>query len=419
MTKSSKNHFSTRAVPSNTVTVLIGFAEALSAPEVAWSLIDDGFRVVAFARKGRRAALRYSRHVRVLEVTPPEADLGRAREELDTILRELIRDSGVPVALMPLDDAALLLSEGAAVSGRHFLVGPRGLALEVALNKEKQMNLARTSGFNVPPGKIVTRSWELSTDQIDFPVVFKPALAAAEVSGVLRKGNASICANIDELTAAARRWKDRGPMLLQQYIHGTGEGVFGLATEDGVLAWSGHRRVRMMNPEGSGSSACTSMAEVAPPFRAAAECFLQKCQWRGLFMIELLRDQLGNPWFIEFNGRPWGSMALARNMGLEYPAWAVRKALCPSFALDIPEHPRAIALCRHLAREVCYLLFVMRGTRSKALTRWPTIRSALSDVCRFQKGERWYNWRRDDINVFFADLLETLRSQISGVIGKR
>ena len=29
--------------------VLVGFAEALAAPEVVWSLVDDGFQVVAFA----------------------------------------------------------------------------------------------------------------------------------------------------------------------------------------------------------------------------------------------------------------------------------------------------------------------------------------------------------------------------------
>ena len=30
------------------VVVAIGFAEALSAPEVTWSLVDAGFKVIAF-----------------------------------------------------------------------------------------------------------------------------------------------------------------------------------------------------------------------------------------------------------------------------------------------------------------------------------------------------------------------------------
>ena len=36
----------------------MGIAEAVSAPEVEWSLVDAGFTVVAFSRRGRVAALR-------------------------------------------------------------------------------------------------------------------------------------------------------------------------------------------------------------------------------------------------------------------------------------------------------------------------------------------------------------------------
>jgi hypothetical protein len=50
------------------VVVAIGFAEALSAPEVIWSLVDAGFKVIAFSRKGRRAALRQSHHVAIFEL---------------------------------------------------------------------------------------------------------------------------------------------------------------------------------------------------------------------------------------------------------------------------------------------------------------------------------------------------------------
>ena len=67
--------------------VLIGFAEALSAPEVAWSLADAGFEVRSFGRKGRRSALSRSRYASVLEVTPPEADAAATVEEICSIAR--------------------------------------------------------------------------------------------------------------------------------------------------------------------------------------------------------------------------------------------------------------------------------------------------------------------------------------------
>jgi hypothetical protein len=52
--------------------VFIVFSEALSASEAAWSLVDAGFSVLVFARKGRHSALHHSAHVELIEITSPE-----------------------------------------------------------------------------------------------------------------------------------------------------------------------------------------------------------------------------------------------------------------------------------------------------------------------------------------------------------
>ena len=57
----------------------------------------------------------------------------------------------------------------------------------------------------------------------------------------------------------------------------------------------------MMNPHGSGSSACVSQP-VPVDLRSIALRFVREAQWVGLFMIEMLRDNAGDLWFIEFNG---------------------------------------------------------------------------------------------------------------------
>ena len=137
-----------------------------------------------------------------------------------------------------------------------------------------------------------------------------------------------ICANANEFEAALREWNESIPLLLQKYIVGVGEGVFGLATPEGVQAWSAHRRLRMMNPQGSGASACVSIP-VDQCIRQKTEALIRNAKWTGLFMVELLRDRSGEAWFVELNGRPWGSMALARRQGLEYPAWSASMALSP------------------------------------------------------------------------------------------
>ena len=91
------------------VVVAIGFAEALSAPEVTWSLVDAGFKVIAFSRRGRRGALRHSRHVAIFEIAAPETDSAAALEELAAALDSQHAEAMVPSVLLPLDDASLWL----------------------------------------------------------------------------------------------------------------------------------------------------------------------------------------------------------------------------------------------------------------------------------------------------------------------
>ena len=102
-------------------TVLIGFADALSAPEVAWSLVDAGFRVVAFAKRGRRSALQYSHWVEVLEVSDPSIDVAGTLDDIKAVARQLTN----PI-VMPLDDASLWLVNELSRDGEIRVAGATG-----------------------------------------------------------------------------------------------------------------------------------------------------------------------------------------------------------------------------------------------------------------------------------------------------
>jgi hypothetical protein len=132
--------------------------------------------------------------------------------------------------------------------------------------------------------------------------------------------------------------------------------------------------------------------------------------WNGLFMIELLRDEAGVPWFMELNGRAWGSMALARHRGYRYPSWAVRAALDPRFAPAAPAAPPEVT-ARHLGREIVHLGAVLaRG----GAPRLATIRG----VVAVRRGDRWYNYRAGEPGVFVADTWATVRAQAVTVLGR-
>ncbi|PRY32047.1 hypothetical protein CLV70_102258 [Pseudosporangium ferrugineum] len=383
--------------------ILLGFAESLAAVESAWCLRDAGFEVVAFTRAGIRPALASARGVRVLPVPAPESGVAETAVAVAALI-----DAERPAAVLPLDDAALLVVDRLP-PGDTAIAGPDRDALRVALDKSEQLALARKAGFAVPetltvqpgppPAEVLPGAG---------PWMVKSALAVVETDGRLGRPAGRIATEAGEVAAVAAGIG--GPALVQPLVDGTGEGLFGYAAGGEVYALSAHRRIRMMNPRGSGSSACASVP-VDPDLVEPARQFLAEAGWQGIFMLELLRDAAGQAWFMELNGRAWGSMALARHRGLPYPEWAVRGTLDPAFRPPAgPEAPHLV--CRHLGREAVHLLAVLRGARGADAGRWPGRAATLAAMLRPRRGTRWYHARRGETAVLARDTWQTVSAQL-------
>jgi len=393
------------------VRVIIGFAESFSAPEVAWSLVSCGFEVLSFARRGSRAALRVSRYATVFDLTPPEDDAQAAVRDLQAELELLGRDQNVKLILLPLDDASVWMCAQLPAGERLAVIGPGPAKVDFALDKNSQIAAARECGFRVPETLLTHAGDGVDFPKLRYPIIVKPARAISFSSGKLGRDRFHACVNETELHSALQTYAPGTPLLLQEYIAGTGEGLFGLAAQDGVCAWSAHRRIRMMNPHGSGASACVSITPNADDL-AAGTRLISQVAWRGLFMVELLRDAAGKTWFVEFNGRVWGSTALARRCGLEYPAWAVLDAIGEGQAVPKKPSIHPGVICRHAGREAAHGLFVLRGARSRSAVKWPSRWKTLKELLMFRTSDHWYNWKREDWRVFVADFVVTLRGVI-------
>ncbi|HEY4245835.1 MAG TPA: hypothetical protein VGM64_03200 [Lacunisphaera sp.] len=392
--------------------VIIGFAESFSSPEVAWSLVEAGFAVVAFARKNSKPALASSQYATIFEVTAPEEDVAAALRDVENGITRILETTHSPVSLLVLDDAALWIRARLKVDSRLTVVGPSNV--EIALDKSHQIEAARSAGFKVPATftPAIGEAWR--EPPFGFPLILKPVKAITEKEGRLDKGRFYICRTRVDYEAALKKIPTDGSMMAQQYVSGVGEGLFGLATPKGILAWSAHQRIRMMNPSGSGASACISIAPDGKDV-SAGEKFIECVSWRGPFMIELLRAENGEIWFMEFNGRIWGSTALARRCRLEYPAWAVCDALNQNEAIPNNAQAPVGVVCRHAGREIVHGLFVMRGPRSQTPGKWPSRWTTVKHLLNFRRSDFWYNWRRDDWRVFFKDV----RSTIAGNVFKK
>jgi hypothetical protein len=387
--------------------ILIGFADALAAPEVAASLIAAGYSVASFARRGRKVSLRKLRGVELTELTPPEEDLAACEAELAALAagHDLV---------MPLDDQAVFVCDGALAPDTP-LAGPRGTQARLALDKRLQLLSAEAAGLAVPPWQLLTpetgafENWNLPPE-LGLPAVLKPALAAEQSDGRLRRLAPRLVRDTAQAEELRRTWGPRTATIVQRWVSGTGAGVFGIADENGIHNLSAHRRVRMMNPAGSGSSACAS-APVPQELVDPIERMLKDAGWRGLFMVELLRDD-ERWWFMELNGRSWGSMALARRLGYEYPAWAAARALDPQ-APPPPAPKRATdeqLLCRHLGRELVHLMFVLRGPGSHP-GAWPGRGQTVKDLLHGSRDSAWYNLGPGMRELFLDDALRTVAGQ--------
>ena len=391
--------------------ILIGFADALAAPEVAASLLAAGYEVAAFARRGRKVSLRALRGVELIELTAPEQDLAACEAEL----------AGLAASydlVMPLDDQAVFVCEE-ALGPDAPLAGPRGTQARLALDKRQQLLAAEAAGLEAPPWQLLTPragapqgappEWKLPVE-LKLPVVLKPALAAERRDGRLRRLAPRLVRDAAQARELCEAWGPRTATIVQRWVSGTGAGVFGIADESGIHNLSAHRRVRMMNPAGSGSSACAS-APVPKELVGPIERMLGEAGWRGLFMVELLRAD-GQWWFMELNGRPWGSMALARRLGYEYPAWAAARALDPQASL--PAAPRrkieGELTCRHLGRELVHLMFVLRGPGSHP-GAWPGRARTVKDLLRGGHSSAWYNRGPGMRRLFLDDTLRTVAAQ--------
>lgn len=383
--------------------LLVGFAESLSAPEVVFSLISAGFRVRLFTRRGRPCRLARSLALDLVEVTAPETDVLSAHKDL------IAACQGVD-GVFALDDVSLrLFADVSEQIDGVVQIHATGERAEVGLNKERQLKAAREAGLDVPEGSILTDPRDLSPD-IALPAIAKPVHAVEQSANRIIKGDVHYLMTQGDVARFRSMDKIPGPLIVQPLIHGVGEGVFGHATEDGILHWSGHRRLRMMNPHGSGSSACETLTPDIE-LRHRIEQMMLGLGWRGPFMIELLRDETGTPWFMELNGRVWGSMALARRNGFDYPAWAAEAAFDPGFKPQRGAERRRTV--RHLGRDILHLLFLVRGPKTEFHREtWPGLWRSLVGVLQPGKAEGFYNYDPAYPRFFLGDAWDTVSAML-------
>ena len=180
------------------------------------------------------------------------------------------------------------------------------------------------STIYIPDGNIDVVVGQIET----WPVVVKPGRSLLRKDGVWTKSAVQIASDADELRKLYHdAWFLQQPSMIQQYVTGHGEGVFGFFEDGNPASLFAHRRLRERPPSG-GVSVLREAIALPEDVTAYALRIMREARWNGIAMVEFKVDrQSGTPYLMEVNGRFWGSLQLAIDAGVDFPMQLYRSAI--------------------------------------------------------------------------------------------
>jgi predicted ATP-grasp superfamily ATP-dependent carboligase len=180
-----------------------------------------------------------------------------------------------------------------------------------ALDKGSLADAARAVGLDVPK----------NGEHLEPPVVVKARRHAAGGSARLE---AEVCADreavamrVAELSAAG------GEPLIQERLAGKLIAYIAFTARDGQVLASLQQEADAIWPEHTGVSVRARTVPVNETLAAGAALLLAELGWFGIAELQFLSVPARGPVLIDFNGRFYGSLALAVAAGVNLPAmWA-------------------------------------------------------------------------------------------------
>ena len=290
--------------------------------------------------------------------------------------------------LLPMSDVTVQLvaplKQSLAPEIAVMVEGPEALSL--VQDKGAMLDLAGRVNVGVPRYASRCDADRLLqfAASVGFPVVIKPCRSRQYLDGAWREGGVTYAHTPEELIA---KYEAAGlsipDPLVQEKIAGEGRGVFLLMWKGEVKAAFCHRRLREKPPWGG----LSVLSESLPLDHALVErsaALLREVSWNGPAMVEYKVDgRDGEAKLMEVNGRFWGSLQLAINAGIDFPAIYYR-LVCGE---DVPPQLeyRAGVKCRWLLGDLDSLLTRLRSSEQQqrlyysSVSRW----RACADFCHF------------------------------------
>jgi predicted ATP-grasp superfamily ATP-dependent carboligase len=320
--------------------------------------------------------------------------------------------------VIPTDDVTLsLLSEARSqFEGLAVLPFPGAEIVQMAHDKGALMSLAEEQGIPIPKTVVVRERADLerAIRHVGLPAVVKARVSRLRVAGQWRSGGGTHYVHTPAaLERACRAVSEAVPFpVVQECIPGDGRGLFALMNRGRLRAAFAHRRIREKPPSG-GVSVLSESVALDPKLLEDSERILEALKWHGVAMVEFKHDARdGISKLLEINGRFWGSLQLAVDAGVDFPALLYRQAVDgdvePVFTY------RLGARLRWWLGDVDWLLLRLRD-KDGVRPRLGALREFLRPAGKAARSEVF---RRDDPAPATVELAHYLRDALRGAIGK-
>jgi predicted ATP-grasp superfamily ATP-dependent carboligase len=235
-------------------------------------------------------------------------------------LLEILVNSRHSLLLVGSDASLLAVSEHRDVLEPHVLIGlPPHDAVERSLDKLLLGELAHQAGLSAPE-TILCRGYEQAADaarRFGFPVVVKPRYAVSRFDEMGERPSSRVAWSKAWLARLVPLYGD--VCLVQKREPGAVCSCSGIMTGEGLLALAVSRYRRTWPPDG-GNGAFSETISPPVALEKAVRPLLAAIGWTGIFELELIWRDDDTFFAIDFNPRPYGSLALAVQAGASLPA---------------------------------------------------------------------------------------------------
>ncbi len=245
-------------------------------------------------------------------------------EEFITTIAEFVTTKKIDVILPVADVTTLLIAEyrHSYFPNCQFPFGNHETIANTA-NKAHVTELADSIGVPTPKTKIIHSASELNVNQLPFgfPVVIKPSRSRVKTDRGWQFTSVTYANDEQELIhILSQKPAYEFPILLQERLVGPGVGVFAYCRNGKTICQFSHKRLREKPPSG-GISVLRESIPVEQRIGELSSQLLEKLQWEGVAMVEYKIDNTDQtPKLMEINGRFWGSLQLAIDAGMNFPA---------------------------------------------------------------------------------------------------